>query len=197
MAQERQIKQLKTVYTEITKRLVNRTFKFSEGAATKRTLSSFIDKLSKEFGSVTEERLVDVCVFIAYIYRDKQLPVKSIFGAASIQHFLNSKRGQRFYENEWLDSKGLNRSELLNLIADKREHPQAEFIYMPSEEPRKLRLHNQRAGFLMCQASTLGWSPLSDACNTCVFIEDCKMETSRKYPELYRIRLEHGDRTIN
>lgn len=195
MAQERQIKQLKTIYTAIAKKLVDPSFKFSEGGATKKTLSNFIDRMSKEFGSVSEQRLVDICVYIAYIYRDSNLPVKSIFGQSSFQRFLTSKRGQRYYENEWLLTKELNRDTLLSLIVDKRQHPLAEYIYMPSEEDRKTRLHNQRAGYVACQTSTLGWSPLSDACKECCFISECKEETNRKYPELYRIRIEHGNGT--
>lgn len=197
MEQEGQIKQLKTVSTEIIKQLIDPKFKISEGGATKKVLIKFLDLLSKEFGAITEGRIVDVCVYIAYIYRDHLLPVKSMFGSASLQRFLKSKRGQRFYENEWLSTKGLNRNSLISLIADRREHPQAEFIYMPCEEDRKLRLHNQKGGYLMCQASTLGWSPLSEACRNCIFEDDCKHETSRKYPELYRIRLEYGNRSNN
>lgn len=64
---------------------------------------------------------------------------------------------------------------------------------MPSEEARKFRLHNQRSGFVMCQASTMGWSPQSEACRTCQFIDECKKETEIKFPELYRIRIENGN----
>ena len=111
--------------------------------------------MTEKFGSVTEERLVDVSIFIAYIYRQKRLPVKSTFGKASLSHFSTSKRGQRHYENEWLATKDLSRADLLQLIAVSSEHPLAEYIYMPSEEARKFRLHNQRSGFVMCQASRI------------------------------------------
>ena len=95
--------------------------------------------MTEKFGSVTEERLVDVSIFIAYIYRQKRLPVKSTFGKASLSHFSTSKRGQRHYENEWLATKDLSRADLLQLIAVSSEHPLAEYIYMPSEEARKVR----------------------------------------------------------
>lgn len=195
MARERQIRQLKTIYTTIATKMIDPSFKFSEGGATKKTLSNFIDRISHEFGSVSEQRLVDISVFIAYTYRESNLPVKSIFGQSSFQRFLTSKRGQRYYENEWLLTKELNRESLLHLIVDKRQHPLADYIYMPSEEDRKARLLNQRAGYIACQTSTLGWSPLSEACNMCRFMPECKQETNRKYPELYRIRIEHCDGT--
>lgn len=194
MEQKRQIKNLKAVYTEIIKKLVNPTFKFSEGGATQKTLAKFLDLMEKEYGTVTEERLVDVCINIAYIYRNKLQPVKTMFGASSLKRFVQSKRGQRYYENEWLSEKEITRDDLLSIIANRKEHPLAEYIYMPSEEPRKFRLHNLRAGYAICQTSTLGWSPLSTACSTCDFAEQCKDATSQKYPELFRIRIEHGNR---
>ena len=136
---------------------------------------------------------MDICINISYIYRNKLKPVKTMLGASSLNSFVQSKRGQRYYENEWLAEKDLTRAGLLSIIANRKEHPFAEYIYMPSEEPRKFRLHNTRAGYAICQASTLGWSPLSDACSTCNFIEQCKDATSQKYPELFRIRIEHGN----
>lgn len=195
MEQEKAVKSLKTIFTAIIKRLVDSSFKISEGGATARALTNFIGLVNKEFGSLNEERLVDICVFIAYAYRDKLLPIRSMFGQAMLKRYQSHKRGQRFYENAWLEEAGVTRAQLIAMIADRSAHPQAEFMYMPSEECRKKRLLNTRAGYIMCQVSTLGWSPLSEACRSCTFVQDCQKETERKYPELYRIRLEHGSRT--
>lgn len=197
MELKRQIKQLKTVYTEIIKRLVDPLFQFSEGGATNKTLANFLGLMVEQFGSVTESRLVDVCIYIAYIYRESQLPIKSRFGKASLKRFTESKRGQRYYENEWLATKELSRDSLLSLIFTSGEHPMTDYLYMPAEEDRKKRLHNQRSGFLLCQISTTGWSPLSKACQECVFTEDCKKETEKNFPELFRLRLENGNNAHN
>ena len=194
MASENLIKQTVTVFTEIQRRLVDPTFRFSQGGATIRTLSNFLDLFEKEFGSVTKERLVDFCVCTAYTYRNRQnWTVKQAFGPSSIKRLKESKQGKAYYENSWLSSAQLSREYLVNLIIDRREHPQAKYIYVPSEEASKKRLLNQEVGYLLCQTSTLGWSPVSDACKQCNYTEKCKKATQSKFPELYRIRVEYGE----
>lgn len=194
MASERQIKQLQTVYAEIVRKLINPAFKFSQGGATIRTLNNFLDLFAKEFGSVTQERLVDFCVCTAYTYRDRDSwTVKQVFGPSSLKRLRESKRGKVYYENEWLNTAQLSRGYLVNLIIDKTEHPQAKYIYVQSEEHTKHRLLNSDVGYMLCQASTLGWSPMSNSCKHCVFITQCRKETEVKYPELYRIRVEYGE----
>ena len=194
MASENQIKQTITVFTEIQRRLVNPTFKFSQGGATIRTLSNFLDLLAKEFGSVTKERLVDFCICTAYAFRERtNWTIKQAFGPAAIKRLKDKKRGTKFYEDAWLSSAQLSRQYLTNLIIDRSEHPQAKYIYVHSEEATKKRLLNQEVGYLICQSSTLGWSPVSETCKQCNFIESCKQETQRKFPELYRIRIEYGE----
>lgn len=194
MANENLIKQTVIVFTEIQRRLVDPTFKFSQGGATIRTLLNFLDLFAKEFGSVTKERLVDFCVCTAYAYRNRQTwTLKQVFGPASIKRLKESKQGRAYYENSWLSSAQLNREYLVNLIIDRKEHPQAKYIYVHSEEITKKRLLNQEVGYLLCQTSTLGWSPISDACKQCNFIEQCKRTTQSKFPELYRIRVDYGE----
>lgn len=175
--------------------MVDPAFRISEGGATFRVLQAFLGRLAGENSNVSEERIVDVCVNIAYVYRSQFRPIKNMFSLTSISRFNDKKRGTRYYEDEWLEEKGLSRSSLLSLIADRREHPLGGYIYMANEEPRKKRLHNRKAGFMLCQTSTLGWSPASEACRSCTFTEECKEATSLKYPELFRIREEYGDRT--
>ena len=194
MASENLIKQIITVYTEIQRRLVDPTFKFSQGGATIRTLSNFLDLFAKEYGTVTKERLVDFCVCTAYAYKNRSMwTVKQAFGPASIKRLKESKQGKAYYEDSWLSNAQLSREYLVNLIIDRREHPQAKYIYVHSEEHSKKRLLNQEVGYLLCQTSTLGWSPVSDACQQCNFTERCKKETQSKFPELYRIRVEYGE----
>jgi len=190
MAEERQIKQVMTVYTEIVTRLVDRTFRFSQGGKTTGTVSKFLSEFEKEYGKVTKERLVDFCICTAYAYRGReQWTSQQVFGNASLKRFREAKRGARYYEDKWLAEALLTRDYLYNLITDKREHPQAKYIYVSSEESTKKRLLNKKAGYLLCQTSTLGWSPASQSCVQCRFAEECMRETQRKYPELYRIRL--------
>lgn len=193
MANEKLIKQTSTVFTEIIKKLVDPTFKFSKGGATTKLLQKFLDRFEKEFGAVTCERLVDFCVCAAYTFKNrKPLPLQQVFGPQSILRIKEQTRGQRFYQNQWLETVGLSREALVNLIKDRREHPQAKYIYVASEELTKKRQLNHKLGYLICQTSTLGWSPLSEACQNCQFVADCQKETEYKYPELYRLRIENG-----
>lgn len=176
--------------------MLNKDFKFSGGGATSRTLSNFIDLMEKEFGVVTVERIVDFCICAAYAFRNtKSWTIKQIFGKASVKRLKDNKHGAQFYEDNWLKEVSLTRSYLIAMVADRSTHPQAKYIYVASEEITKKRLLNMEVGYVRCQSSTLGWSPLSESCCQCRFIETCKKETQRKFPELYRLRIEHGNKT--
>lgn len=194
MVNERLIKQTSTVFTAIIKKLVDPSFKIKMGGATIRLLTTFLTNFEKEFGAVTEERLVDFCVSTAYRFRErKPILIKQVFGTASILKMKEQSRGMKFYQNQWLEAAGCTRETFINLIKDRKEHPQSKFIYVPSEENTKKRQLNYRIGYVLCQNSTLGWSPMSDACQHCNFVTDCQKETERKYPEIYRLRIEHGN----
>ena len=182
------------VFTEIQRKMVDSTFRFSQGGSTVRVIGNFLDRFEKEFGAITKERLVDFCICTAHAYKERESwTINQVFGPSSIKRLRESKRGARYYEDQWLKGGELTRESLIQLIADKSEHPLAKYIYQESEELTKKRLLNRLAGYVICQASTLGWSPLSEACGGCNYIEQCKRETDRKYPELYRIRVEYGE----
>ena len=101
-------------------------------------------------------------------------------------------RRVKYYEDRWLASANITRSHLLSYLADKSKHPHQQYVYMPMEEPTKRRMLNTNAGYLICQSSTLGWSPESESCSLCKFVNQCQIETQRKFPEIYRLRIEHG-----
>ena len=84
------------MFTEIARKLLNPSFKFSGGGATERTLTNFIDLMEKEFGVVTAERIVDFCICAAYAFRNtNQWTVKQIFGKASIKRLKKKKHGKK------------------------------------------------------------------------------------------------------
>lgn len=194
MVNEKLIKQTTTVFTEIINKLVDPAFAFSKGGATTKLIRTFLNRLEKEFGAITCERLVDFCVCAGYNFRSRiPIPVTQVFGPKSILRLKEQTRGQKFYQNQWLEAVGLSREALVNLIKERKEHPQAKFIYVQSEEFTKKRQLNQKIGYMICQTSTLGWSPLSDACKGCSYAAKCQKETERKYPEIFRLRIEHGN----
>lgn len=197
MVNERLIKQITAVYTEIIKKTTNPKWKFPQGGLAMKCLDTFITSFTKDCGGVfNSKRMVDYCICQAHTFRDftkdgKWKPAHS-FGPNALKKYGTKAYGKKFYEDKWLATGQLTRQHLYGMVEDKRQHPQAKYIYMPSEEITKDRYINSEIGYFLCQNSTLGWSPLSDACLKCKYIESCKKETERRFPELYRIRIEYG-----
>lgn len=193
MVTEYLIKQTMKVFTRIATNLINPSFRFTSGGDAIRIIAQALESLEKKYGGLSRERIVDYCVTSAYIFknRGREWRINQVFGPRSIQRF-DTNKGRRYHEDRWLATVNITRADLLSLIEDRSRHPQAKYIYMPMEEPTKQRLLNHEAGFLICQSSTLGWSPESECCSNCRFTEECKIETNRKFPEIYRLRLENG-----
>lgn len=198
--EERLAKRIKTVYTEIMKRLVDPAFSFPEGGKINRQLFQFVQEFTQTCGGeFNTARLVDYCVF--QIHKNRNAPYQrnlapKTFGATAFQKYLSmSSKQKKYMEDQWLSEAQLTRAYLNSLICNKEEHPQKKFIYMPSEEGTKKRCINTDIGFVICSTSTLMWSPFSPTCQMCKQADMCKKETANKYPELYRIRLEeYGER---
>lgn len=194
--EERLTKQIKIVYTEIVRKLIDPSFKFPEGGKTDRILSAFILKFTKMYGGeFSTTRLVDYCVF--QIHKNRQSPhqrtlAPNTFGDTALQKYQQMTSKQKTYaEDKWLEEAQLTRIHLNSLISiDKRVHPLSKYIYMASEECTKRRCMNTEVGMVICATSTLMWSPFSDTCQECKQADKCKQATATKYPELYRIRIE-------
>ncbi len=194
--EERLKKQIKIVYTEIVRRLIDKSFKFPEGGKIDRQLSKFILKFTKLYGGeFSTTRLVDYCVFQTHKNRSSQYQrtlAPNTFGDTALQKYQQMSSKQKTYaEDKWLDEAQLTRAYLNSLISNKKqEHPLSKYIYMASEECTKKRCVNTEIGLVICATSTLMWSPFSNTCQQCKNAEECKKSTAIKYPELYRIRIE-------
>lgn len=195
MASEYLVRQTMRMFCEIVTKLIQPDYRLSKGGEATRTVRTALQRLEKKFGSLTAQRIVDYVVCSAYAFKNRgsDWKLNQVFGPKSLERF-NSDKGRVYYENEWLRSKGLSRGCLLDMIVDRSEHPKAKYIFVPSEEGTKARLLNREVGFVICQTSTLGWSPLSGSCSECRFIEKCKQETQKKYPEIFRLRIEYGNK---
>lgn len=193
MEREYLIRQTMKLFTEIATKLISSSFKFSKGGAAYNTVAKALDGVEKKYGSLTKERVVDYCVSAAYPFRERgsDWKINQVFGPKSIER-LNSDKGLRYYQDKWLARANITRSHLVSYLVDKSEHPQAQYEYLPMEEPTKSRMLNTHAGYLICQTSTLGWSPESESCSQCNYTEECKIETQKKFPEIFRLRIEHG-----
>lgn len=192
MVSEHLIKQTMLMFNEIVKKLIEPEYKINQGGKTIRIIRTALQNVEKRYGVLTGTRIVDYVVSCSYTFKNRgsKWQLSSVFGPKTFDKF-SSDKGRKYFEDKWLQSAQLNRTILLDFLIDKSEHPKAKFIYLSSEEGTKIRLLNRDVGFAICQASTLGWSPLSDACSQCLFIEKCKIETANKYPEIYRLRIEY------
>lgn len=189
------VKQTMKIVTEIVTKLITPDFKFSQGGATRRLVTNALEKLEVKCGGLSRERIVDYCISSIYIFKERgtSWKINQVLGPKSIERF-DSDKGRRYWEDRWLASAGLTRCHLLSYIADRSNHPQAQYIYLPMEESTKQRMLNQESGYLICQSSTLGWSPESPSCSQCKFVSKCQVETQRKFPEIFRLRMENGNK---
>lgn len=193
MVNEYLVKQSMRMFTEIVNKLISPTFRMSQGGAAIRVFSTALTRLEEKTGALSRTRIVDYLVCSLYVFKDRETKwtINQVLGPKSLERF-NSAKGRVYYENRWLGKADLTRDYLLTFIADKSNHPQSQYIYLPMEEGTKSRLLNTEAGYIICQSSTLGWSPESPTCSKCQFADKCQIETSQKYPEIYRLRIEHG-----
>lgn len=192
MVSEYLVKQTLKMFYEIASKLIHPGYRFPKGGEPTRIMRSALQQVETKFGALTAQRVVDYVVCSSYAFKDRgaNWKLNQVFGSKSLERF-DSDKGRLYYENKWLESEDLSRASLLNLIVDRSEHPKAKFIFVLSEEGTKMRLLNREVGFVICQTSTLGWSPLSEACSECEFVEKCKQETEKKYPEIFRLRIEY------
>lgn len=192
--EEKIVKNIIKVYTTIMKKAVDKNFAFPEGGRVKVKLSQFISKLNKEYGDVTAQRLVDYCVFQIHKNRSSKyqssLAVNSFGDTGFSKYKEMANKRKNYAEDAWLSENELSRVELQSLIEINKEHPQAKYIYMESEEPMKKRFLGTLTGFFICCEGTLLWSPFSKCCNECALSDKCKIETAKRYPEIYRLRVE-------
>ncbi|MBR4589935.1 MAG: hypothetical protein IKO36_04650 [Bacteroidaceae bacterium] len=133
---------------------------------------------------------------IFQLYRHRHNPaysttanVKSLFKEAAREKYIAfHNHTTMHFENQWLSIGNFSREEICN--AWKHEHPYQGYVEMQADDEYKR--NNQRYGddcLMLCKTNTLMWSPASDVCARCKYIAQCKVETKKLHPELYRLRL--------
>lgn len=165
-------------------------FKPKRGGLVNRVLDAFCCNMQQTFGALEPNRVVDYCIYVVRKCGNHPRPFATMFGKAYIERFANAKAGRIHYENEWLESIGLSRAALYAKAGRSSSHALAPYVYLVAEDSTKRRMLNSEVGYMLCQASTLGWTPFSPCCQNCDFADPCKKETENKYPELYRLRIE-------
>lgn len=184
------------------KRTIDPTWKFTQSGQVALQLQNGLNVLPKFFGipRLDEERIVDYIVY--QIYRNRQavedgrwqpswLFSKTAFDKYKGQFMSEKgKSGMNYYINQWLDEYELSRGQLTSMIVKQKPNSLKKMVYLESEEPIKKRFLNTETGMALCQQSTTGWSPLSEACKECNNWVECGKITAQKYPELMRFRKE-------
>lgn len=186
----------------VVKRTIEPKWKFTESGRVLLYLQDGINSLPNLFGiaKIDDGRIVDYLVY--QIYRARTAILNGtwqytwLFSRAAMDKYqkqflaADGKSGMNYYIDQWLYEAELSRGQLTSIIAKPKPNPLRNMVYMPSEEPIKKRFLNTEAGFALCQSTTTGWSPLSDACRQCDNWVECGKNTAKKYPELMRFRKE-------
>lgn len=171
------------------------TFAMPGGKLAERQIDNALDYLTKHYGEIGLERIVDynVCqVRQISEYGTDYLPKWKLhhsFGTKALTRFVTRKPGQKYYEDKWLTSFKLTREDLLHEIEDRSVHPLFRFIYPDYEDATKFRALSTEAGYYICGVSTLLWTPFSSVCRACAKAVKCQSRTQKLYPEIYRLRV--------
>lgn len=185
------------VFTFLMKKTLAPSFEFPGGGIALRSVTSGLNLLEASCKSdLSAERLNDYCICQVYAISRfdedylRKWKVSHSFGKKAIERFEKSNKGKKHFEDKWLKAAGMSRSGLLIEFRDRSEHPLMKFIFPEYEENTKKRMHSSEVGFYLCQISTLLWTPFSPSCQTCKNEARCKEVCSKKYAELYRLRLD-------
>lgn len=202
--QERTIRLSKMIETLI-KRCIDSKWKFP-GGPNLITLQNDVDSLSRLWscGDISDGRLVDYIVY--HIYRKRESLERGnywhphyMFTDYAVEKYKSQfmsdsgKSGMNYYINQWLDEYEISRDFLVKIVEPPKPNNMRKYVYMESEEITKRRFLNTEGGFMLCQRSTTGWTPLSDTCKKCDYNKKCEQATERKFPELVRIRRERHE----
>lgn len=186
------IKKCIIIYQAITKKAYNNQKSFPGGGKDMRMMENFVNLLSKEYGNVSNERIVDYCVSLLHYRQDtpRTLTINLVFGKASIDKYKRFNKGKRFFEDKWLQEYGLERTQLLKLIKERTKHSLSKYIYIEAEDVTKSRSVKLWLGPSFCERTTTLFTPFSPICQDCKMKEECIENTKRLFPELYRIRMD-------
>lgn len=174
---------------------VQANFAMPGGRLAEKQIDDALDYLTKHYGEVGLERIVDYCVCHVHRISEfgadylKKWKLSHSFGSNAVNRFVTRKPGQKYYEDKWLARFKLTREALLCEIEDRSTHPLFKFIYPDYEDATKRRALSLVVGYYICGASTLLWTPFSKVCRSCPKSEACKVRTQKLYPEIYRLRI--------
>lgn len=188
-------KLMSRLFSMLIRLTVQPAFILPGGRLAEKRVDDALNYLSKHYGEVGLERIVDYCICQVYVvsqYGADYLPkwrLSHSFGNKALMRFITRKPGQKYYEDKWLAEYKLTREELSRQIEDRSVHPLYRFVYPDYEDTTKRRALSSVVGYYICGTSTLLWTPFSPICQLCTKVEACKLRTLKLYPEIYRLRV--------
>ncbi len=181
-------------------------WKVPDSHSTTRIVLSGLEKFGKLYPNMSEARIVDFVVYQLYRYREI-IPSTNwgwswswCFSNNAVAKFKaqfiddGGKVGINYYIDKWLESGGLSREKLLDIISERNDQSLSFYVDSPADEPIKKKYLNTPYGLVNCIKFTSGWSPKSESCSQCRYEKDCVYYTQRKYPEIYRLRKENENK---
>lgn len=180
--------------------LIGKQYKIPDGNLNIPTFEDGIKRINERlypYSRMADERIVDYVVYYLYLKRAPKyhFTEHDMFGDWAIEKYRRQfmseegKSGINYYIDQWLDEGDLNRGMLTSMIAEPQKSKLLGLVYMPSEELIKRRFYNTENGLLLCQQSTTGFAPRSEACRECKNVDECKFQTKKRFPELFRLRI--------
>lgn len=189
------------MFQEVVQRLIKEDWSLTPSSQI--VVKCGLERLDKLFpNGCSDGRIVSFIVYQIYRYRD-MIGVKGTrwnllwcFSDKAVERFkhqfleVRSKTGMMYYIDQWLNEADISREDLVKMIGD-TGHRLNKFIYMCSEDETKRRFFNTEMGYMLCIQSTTGWTPMSPVCQKCRNTEKCIESSSKRYPELIRLRKEN------
>jgi len=198
---QKKIEKIKKAFTRLAK-VVDPLWAMPGGGQPTIFVYHGLDYMKRQYfpNGLADDRIIDFLIYQVYRYRESQrLDYRWCFSQQAVDKYYaqfcggGKGRGMTYYINLWLQENQVTRNQLVEMIADSKENPFLQYLYLHSEEICKQRFLNTEVGYMMCQNNTTGWSPLSETCKQCKFTEQCTNDSERKYPEIIRLRKEHKD----
>lgn len=161
---------------------------------TTRLIDFFVDTLEGVCLELGAHSIVSFSISsvhnVAIALSDGTPSTRDFFSTHAAKEALACMGKMERFEDNWLKKYGLSRRSVFDAVAGKT-HRMFKFVAMLSDDQTKQRCLNTKYGLYLCSTGTLGWSPVSEVCVTCNFIERCQAITKDRFPELYELRKEY------
>lgn len=180
------------IYQKIYRRACDAPMYKVEGSKDTATIQSFLKLIDKKYSlaSIGNQFIYDYITFQFNYWTQKDtrfgksVPIGWVFGAKAFKRWLERPNHWKHHTAKNLAVKGITPGILIGLNFKK---PNALEIHQ-SEEQEKLRFLNDEIGFANCIESTTLYNHLSEYCQKCIHVLECKNLLKVNYLNVYLLR---------